>query len=89
MSAPSPSSAAVEFLFDYASPWSFLADRLLSQHFGADLPALVPVYLRGFEAFSQGVPYSAAKLAYIVKDLERCAAEAGVAVSPKGSTTRP
>lgn len=70
----------VEFLFDYASPWSFLADSLLPRHFGDTPLAFVPVYLRGFESFSKGLPYTAAKLAYVMRDFERCAADAGVAV---------
>ena len=37
-----------------------------------------PVYLRGFEAFSKGIPYTPTKLMWIVKDLQRCAAEINV-----------
>lgn len=66
--------AAVDFCFDYASPWSFLADALLE----ARLPGVQirhqPVYLRGFPSFSQGMPYGGDKLAYLVTDFARCAA---------------
>ncbi len=75
-------TAPIEFLFDYASPWSFLADRLRPRHFGDSATTFVPVYLRGFESFSKGVPYGPAKLVYIARDFERCAAEAGVAFKP-------
>jgi 2-hydroxychromene-2-carboxylate isomerase len=69
---------SVEFLFDYASPYSFLANETL----GAKLPGAEilyrPVYLRGFEAFAKAIPFTASKLAYMILDLRRCAAEAGV-----------
>ena len=69
---------SVEFLFDYASPFSFLANETL----GAKLPGIEikyrPVYLRGFESFAKAIPYTAAKLAYTIIDLRRCAAELGI-----------
>lgn len=69
---------SVEFLFDYASPYSFLANKSL----GAKLPGLEiayrPVYLRGFDAFAKTIPFSAPKLAYTILDLRRCAADLGV-----------
>ncbi len=80
---PSP----IEFAFDYASPWSFLANATLTRHFGATPIAYIPVYLRGFDSFSQGVPYSAAKLAYLMKDFSRSARHAGVPI--KMPTTFP
>lgn len=68
----------VEFLFDYASPYAYLANERAQ----AVLPGVriqhVPVYLRGFEAFSKGVPFTAPRLAYILEDLRRCAAEYGL-----------
>ena len=68
----------VEFLFDYASPYAYLANERAA----AVLPDVrikhVPVYLRGFEAFSKGVPFTAPRLAYILEDLRRCAAEYGL-----------
>jgi 2-hydroxychromene-2-carboxylate isomerase len=70
--------AGIEFAFDYASPWSFLANATLAKHFGGAPVTYVPVYLRGFEAFSRGVPYSPAKLRYLLKDAERSARHAGV-----------
>jgi len=70
----------VDFLFDYASPWSYLADATLARHFRPGQVTYVPVYLRGFESFSQGVPYTPAKMAYLLKDLVRSAAHAEVPV---------
>lgn len=68
----------VEFLFDYASPYAYLANERVQ----AALPGVrikhVPVYLRGFEAFSKGVPFTAPRLAYILEDLRRCAGEYGL-----------
>jgi 2-hydroxychromene-2-carboxylate isomerase len=70
--------AAVEFLFDYASPYSFLASSSLATKLpGAEIEYR-PVYLRGFEAFATGIPFSPAKLAYLIVDLRRCAAELGL-----------
>jgi 2-hydroxychromene-2-carboxylate isomerase len=72
------SMRGVELLFDYASPYAYLANERL----GSVLPGVrvthVPVYLRGFEAFSKGVPFTAPRLAYILKDLHRCAQEYGL-----------
>ena len=69
---------SVEFLFDYASPYSFLANESL----GAKLPGIEikyrPTYLRGFESFAKTIPFTAAKLAWTITDLRRCAAEIGV-----------
>ncbi len=72
----------IEFCFDYASPFAYLADCVVDRDFG-DLPAEIvrtPVYLRGFELFKQGLPYSAAKTAYMARDLTRCADHANVPV---------
>jgi 2-hydroxychromene-2-carboxylate isomerase len=67
-----------EMFFDYASPYSFLASETL----GAKLPgvelALRPVYLRGFDSFKSGIPYSGPKLAWIINDIRRCAADDGI-----------
>jgi len=71
----------VDFLFDYASPWSYLADATLSRWFAPGQVTYVPVYLRGFESFAQGVPYSAAKMTYLLKDMVRSAAHVGVPVA--------
>ena len=68
----------IEFLFDYASPYSYLANEALATALPGARITYQPVYLRGFEAFAKGVPYGPAKLMWIVKDLQRCAADAGV-----------
>ncbi|MCW5805886.1 MAG: 2-hydroxychromene-2-carboxylate isomerase [Deltaproteobacteria bacterium] len=68
----------VEFLFDYASPFSFLANETLAARLpGAEI-AYRPVYLRGMDAFAKGIPYGPAKLAWVINDLRRCAAECGI-----------
>lgn len=76
---------SVAFYFDYASPWAYLANELLPRK----LPILTaqaityhPVYLRGLETFSKGLPYSTAKLTYLMRDLARCAEHEGVTVVP-------
>lgn len=72
--------ASVEMLFDYASPYSFLAsESLATQLPGIDV-TLRPVYLRGFDAFKVGIPYTGAKLAWLIQDLRRCAEDLGLAL---------
>lgn len=65
-------------LFDYASPYAFLANESLA----TQLPGITvehrPVYLRGFDAFKTGIPYSAPKLAWVIQDLRRCAEELAI-----------
>lgn len=66
----------VEFCFDYASPWSYIADLRVEEALDG-LPVEIrytPVYLRGFEMFRSGMPFTSAKLSYIVRDVQRCAA---------------
>jgi len=74
--------AACELLFDYASPWAYLADRLRPRLLPGVTVELSPIYLRGLPAFSQGLPYGAEKLRYIMQDLGRCAQHHGIAVRP-------
>lgn len=71
------SQPVIEMLFDYASPWSYVADLRVEREL-AGLPVQlrrVPVYIRGLPAFSEGLPYSSAKLAYLGRDLVRVARE--------------
>ena len=63
----------IEFYFDYASPWSYLASELISKRFPDVKIVYRPIYLRGLEMFSKGLPYSPQKLRYIGTDLLRCA----------------
>ena len=70
----------VSFLFDYASPWAYLANELLEQELAGIPIDFQPVYLRGFESFSKGMPFTAAKLAYIGQDFARCTEYRGVTV---------
>jgi 2-hydroxychromene-2-carboxylate isomerase len=68
----------VEFLFDYASPYSFLANEVIDKTLAGAEITYRPVYLRGFESFAKGIPYGPAKLAWLINDVRRCAADAGV-----------
>jgi 2-hydroxychromene-2-carboxylate isomerase len=70
--------ATCQFLFDYASPWAYLADNLRARMLPGATVALEPVYLRGMSAFASGMPYSSDKLRYIMQDLMRCAAHEGI-----------
>jgi 2-hydroxychromene-2-carboxylate isomerase len=75
---------SVSFCFDYASPWTYLADCRIEEVL-AGLPVeirYVPVYLRGFEMFRSGMPYIPAKLAYIARDMQRCASFYGIPLQP-------
>lgn len=72
----------IELHFDYASPWAYLANELVSRELVGIEVDYRPLYLRGLEAFSKGMPYSSAKLAYLMRDLERCAAHEGVRLMP-------
>jgi 2-hydroxychromene-2-carboxylate isomerase len=70
--------APIDFLFDYASPFAYLATELLPRRLaGADL-RFVPIYLRGLETFAKGLPYNANKLRYVSMDLQRCADHEGI-----------
>ncbi len=69
----------VVFCYDFASPYSYLADCMIDQALGEYPVDLVrtPVYLRGFESFSKAPPH-AAKLAYLARDIMRCAEFLGI-----------
>lgn len=77
-------TAPVSFLYDYASPFSYIASVLIER--GA-LGAVdyQPIYLRGLEMFSQAVPYSGGKLAYLMADLKRVAAHHRIPLEPPAS----
>jgi 2-hydroxychromene-2-carboxylate isomerase len=72
--------APVEMLFDYASPFSFLACESVGRVLPGVELAYRPVYLRGFDAFAKGIPYSSAKLTWVINDLRRCAADLGIEI---------
>jgi 2-hydroxychromene-2-carboxylate isomerase len=61
----------IEFLFDYASPWAYLASELIARRLTGFAITYRPVYLRGFDAFKTGIPYGATKLQYVMRDLYR------------------
>jgi 2-hydroxychromene-2-carboxylate isomerase len=75
----------VELHFDYASPWAYLASELVSRALPGVPIDYRPMYLRGTESFAKGMPYSSAKLAYLMTDLQRCAAHEGVKLAPPAS----
>lgn len=75
----------VELFYDYASPYSFLANETLATKLPGVEIVYRPVYLRGFDAFKTGIPYGGAKLAWLIKDLQRCAAELGLALQVPAS----
>jgi 2-hydroxychromene-2-carboxylate isomerase len=70
----------VDVHFDYASPWSYLASEILERKLGGARVRWVPTYLRGLPSFASGIPYAGEKLAYLTRDLARCAAFEGIAV---------
>lgn len=74
----------IEFLYDYGSPFSYVADCRIEAEL-AHLPVQiqrVPVYLRGLPSFREGVPFSATKLAWLARDLERMTAHYSIPFRP-------
>jgi 2-hydroxychromene-2-carboxylate isomerase len=72
----------IELYFDYASPWAYLANELLPRKLPGLPVTYRPMYLRGLETFSKGLPYTNAKLAYLMRDIQRCAEYEGVPLAP-------
>jgi 2-hydroxychromene-2-carboxylate isomerase len=70
----------VELFFDYASPWAYLANEIVPRKLPGVAITLRPVYLRGFASFAQGVPYAPEKMAYIMRDMHRCASHEEVKI---------
>jgi len=66
-------SKQLEFYFDYASPYAFLANETLGEHFPGIEINYKPIYLRGLETFRTAMPFVPNKLKYIMKDIFRCA----------------
>jgi 2-hydroxychromene-2-carboxylate isomerase len=75
------SAAKVELLFDYASPWSYLANAIAPARLAGAEIVYRPIYLRGLETFAKGLPYCSNKLRYIMRDYARCAEHEGVATT--------
>jgi 2-hydroxychromene-2-carboxylate isomerase len=73
---------AVDVYFDYASPWSYVALETSAQALPGITLTWKPVYLRGLETFSKGMPYTSSKLAYLMQDFQRITAHEKVAVQP-------
>ena len=74
----------VRFCFDYASPWTYIADCRVDEALAGLRVEIqyTPVYLRGFEMFRSGMPYTPAKLAYIARDMQRCASFHDIPLNP-------
>ena len=70
----------VELLYDYASPFAYIASETLAERLEGIEVDHVPIYIRGLEYFSKGVPFTAAKMKYIVDDLHRVARHHGVEI---------
>lgn len=70
----------VDFCFDYASPFAYLASETLARKLPGARIVYKPIYLRGLESFSKGVPFNQNKLAYLMQDLARCAEHEGVPI---------
>ncbi|MCA9772440.1 MAG: 2-hydroxychromene-2-carboxylate isomerase [Myxococcales bacterium] len=68
----------VDFYFDYASPFAYLASETLASRLPSTEIRFRPVYLRGFDLFAKGVPFSPAKTQYLARDFHRCADHHGV-----------
>lgn len=68
--------------FDFASPWAYVAWELAPKRLAGVALDWQPIYLRGLETFAKGLPYTAAKLQYIMRDLVRVAEHEGVALRP-------
>ena len=75
----------VPFLFDYASPFSYVASVRLDRGALDAEPVYEPIYLRGLELFATQMPYSGAKLQYLMRDLQRITAHHEIALSPPAS----
>ena len=63
----------VEFFFDYASPFAYLASEIIEKKLAGLEIIHRPIYLRGLEMFSKGLPFTANKAMYVVRDYLRCA----------------
>jgi len=66
---------SIDYYFDYASPYAFIANSVLDQYVDIGHVNFKPIYLRGLEGFNKGMPFVPNKLRYIMSDLLRCAKE--------------
>lgn len=69
----------VDFYYDYASPFAYLASGTLEKKLPGCEIHYKPVYLRGFDTFSKGMPFSPPRLRYMANDFHRCARHEGLA----------
>jgi 2-hydroxychromene-2-carboxylate isomerase len=69
---------AVEFYFDYASPYAYVANEVLEKKLpGAEI-LYRPTYLRGLEMFREAPPFTPRKMVYMAKDLARVTRREGI-----------
>jgi 2-hydroxychromene-2-carboxylate isomerase len=72
----------VSLYYDYGSPWAYIAEELLPRKLPGVAVTHHPIYLRGLETFSKGMPYTSAKLQYLARDLARVAEHEAVTLVP-------
>ena len=63
----------IDFYFDYASPYAFLAHHAIRKELPSVKITYKPIYLRGLEAFRGAMPFVPNKLKNMLVDLQRCA----------------
>ena len=63
----------IDFYFDYASPYAFLANHAIRKELPDVKITYKPIYLRGLEAFRGAMPFVPNKLKNMLVDLQRCA----------------
>lgn len=71
-------SKPIDFYYDYASPFAYIANGTLEKKLSGCEIRFRPIYLRGFESFSKGIPFVPAKLRYLATDVHRCARYEGL-----------
>ncbi|OUR87943.1 hypothetical protein A9Q81_24860 [Gammaproteobacteria bacterium 42_54_T18] len=64
---------SIDFYFDYASPYAYLANHSVRKEFPSEKITYKPIYLRGLEAFRVAMPFVPNKLTNMLVDLQRCA----------------
>jgi 2-hydroxychromene-2-carboxylate isomerase len=69
---------AVEFYFDYASPYAYVANEVLEKKLPGAQIIYKPTYLRGLELFREAMPFTARKVVYLSQDLARITSREGI-----------
>ncbi len=63
---------SIDFYFDYASPYAFLANHAIRKELPNVKIIYKPIYLRGLETFRGAMPFVPNKLKNMLVDLQRC-----------------